>query len=94
MKMPEKMTVSVEVTKEAYELGQALVEVVKATKAALADGWQPGTDVPAVLMASIAALPKGVDGAQKLGDESKSTVEFISAFALAGKDLAALFLNK
>lgn len=92
--MSEILKVEVEVTKEAYELGQCLVNLVKAVKAAGADGWQVGTDVPAVVMAAMAALPAGVNGIQKLSEEAHEGAAFVAAFGLAAKDLAGVFLKK
>ena len=92
--MSEKLQVQVEVSKEAYELGQALVSLVKAVKVAVADGFQVGQDVPVIVMAAMAELPKGIEGIQKLGEESKDGAAFAAAFGLAAKDLAGIFLSK
>lgn len=90
----EKMKVEVEVSKEAFELGQSLVGIVKAAKQALADGFQPGADLPVILISAVAELPKGIEGVQKLGEESKEVDAFVAAFMVAAKDLAGVFLNK
>lgn len=90
-----KQNVSVEVEKEAYELGVGLVEVVKAVKLALADGFQAGADVPAIVVAAIAKLPPAIEGLDKLGAElAEDPVAFVRSFALAGADVASVFVKK
>ena len=69
-----------EVTKEAHELGEALAKLVAATKQALADGFQPSSDLPAVVMTAFAELPKAIEGLDKMDDEAKGHVK---AFGLA-----------
>lgn len=90
-----KQSVSVEVSKEAHELGVGLVEVVKAVKLALADGFQPGADLPAIVVAAVAKLPPAIEGLDKLGGElAEDPVAFVRAFALSGSDIASLFVKK
>lgn len=61
-------------TKEAYELGLGFKSVMVNTKLALADGWQAGQDVPAVLGSSLNDLLKGIVGIDQLDDEAKAHV--------------------
>lgn len=83
----EKIEKVVSLPKEWSEVGDALVGVAVAVKAAKADGWQPGTDIPAVLMASFGPLAKALEGAQNLPVEAKeSPAGAIKALALAGAD--------
>lgn len=82
----EKLSIQVEVTKEAHEVGEALAELLKNTKAALADGFQIGQDIPAIVMGSMEKLIKGVQGADQLGDEARADLEaFISGVLLGLK---------
>lgn len=91
----EKVTLSVEVPKEAHELAQALVNVVKASKSALKDGFQAGQDLPAILVAAVAQLPVALDGVQKLPEEAKvDPVAFSQAFVLAAAEIVAELLKK
>jgi hypothetical protein len=91
----EKVIKQVEVMKEADELAQALVSIVKAVKAALKDGFQPGADLPAIIVSAVATLPAALDGVQKLPEESKSDpVAFAQAFVLAAGEITAVALKK
>lgn len=84
----EKIEKVVSLPKEWSEVGDALVGVAQAVKAAKADGWQPGTDIPAVVMASMGLLAKALDGAQNLPAEAKeSPAGAIKALALAATDV-------
>lgn len=87
-----KIQVSVDVTKEAYELGQGLVQFSSHLRAALLDGWQPGKDLPVVLSAALADLVPAFQGVEALGVESKESEEaFVTAFLLSGKQLVYVF---
>lgn len=76
----ELKKLEVEVTKEAHELGAAIAKIVLATKEAMANGFKPGVDLPAVVMTAFQELPAAIDGIEKLPDEAKAHVK---AFALA-----------
>lgn len=67
----EIVKVETEVTKEVHELGLAVKGVIKAYKDATADGWQSGTDIPAILMASFQKLSVAIEGVEKVGGEFK-----------------------
>lgn len=89
----QTVSVSVAVSKEAYELGQGLVKFASALKGALANGFQPGQDIPVVVAAAITELIPAMDGVQLLSDEVKQDpVAFASAFALSAKDLVKVFV--
>ncbi len=62
----------IELPKEASELADAIAGVFKAVKAAAADGWQTGTDLPAVAVAAMALLPAAISGLDQLGAEFKA----------------------
>lgn len=83
---------TVQVSKEADELGEGLVQFLKDVRKALSDGWQPGADLPVFLQATIADLVPAVQGVEKLGEELKENEEaFVSAFLLAGKKAVYVF---
>lgn len=88
-----KIVKQVEVSKEFSELLDALVAIAAATKAALADGFQPGQDIPVVVAAAWAKLPEAVAGIDKIGAEiALEKVAALKAASLAADDLVALFL--
>ena len=91
----EKLTVSVEVSKEAYEFGVGLVNIGKSIKTALADGWQPGQDLPVIVLTAVAELPKMIEGMEDIEDEFKaSPIATSRAFALAGAGIAGMFIEE
>lgn len=91
----ELKKVEVEVTREAHELGEAIAKIVLATKQALADGFQPGMDLPAVVMVAFNELPKAIDGLDKLDDEAKGSIKAFSlALALPVMDAVESLLKK
>lgn len=73
--MTEKLDITVQVTKEAHEIGEALKNIAKAVKDAMADGWQAGTDIPAIVVNSLNPLMSAIDGYDKLPDEFKNETE-------------------
>lgn len=86
--------VQVKVSKEAHELGEGLKKFVLSIKGALADGWQPGADIPVVLSAALADLVPAVQGVEKIKDETKEDLEaFVSALVLPAKELAFALLK-
>ena len=91
----ELVTKNVQVTKEASEMADALVELVKSVKKHSADGFQAGQDLPAIVMENLNQLMKGVEGVDKLGAEAKGDLTaFINAWVLSGTEVASLFLEK
>lgn len=62
--------IETEVMSGANDVGLAVKKVATAYKEATADGWQPTTDIPAILMASFNSLLAAFDGV------SKSKAEF------------------
>ena len=89
------VTKQVEVSKEASELADSLVKLVKSCREHVKDGFQAGADVPAVLMENLQSLMKGIDGVDQLDDEAKENLTaFINAWSLAGSEMAGVFLKK
>ena len=90
-----KVTVSVEVSKEAHELAQGVCEMVLAVKAAMADGWQTGQDVPVLITAALTTLAPAITGVEQLGDELKEDpAAFASAIALPVGEMVSALLKK
>lgn len=84
-----------EVSKEADELAGALVKMITAIKDALADGWQPGTDVPVIIAQALTVLVPAIDGISQLDDEIEENLgAFVRAFGIAAIDLTTIFLEE
>lgn len=82
----------VEVPKELYELAKGLVNVAKAAKEAMADGWQPQDDLPKMLAAVVAEIPVALVGLEKVSGEMKDNPgASIKAVVLAASDLYDVF---
>jgi hypothetical protein len=76
------LNVTVDVSKETYELGLGIANLIKQLKVALADGWQMGDDLPVALAAAVAFVPS-LDGFDQIDDEmAQNPVEFANALAL------------
>lgn len=74
----------IEIPKEAAELAEAIAQAVKAVKDALADGWQVGTDLPALAVQLMAILPPAIAGIDQLPAEFKADKgKMVLAVALA-----------
>lgn len=71
----ETVDVTLKCAKETYELGKGLEGVLLAVQKALKDGWQPGTDLPAIAIESLQALGPAVQGVEKIADELKGDVK-------------------
>lgn len=88
------MDVQVQVEKEMHELMQALHGIVKATKQALADGFQPGMDIPQVVMAAVGVLPAAIQGLDSLPANAKANpVAFMNAAGLGASAIAGEFIK-
>lgn len=89
-----KVKIELEVAKEAHELAQGLVEMVKAVKEAMKDGFQVGQDVPVIVSAAVQKLPAAIDGLDKLPEELKDAGSFAKAMVVAAADLVEVFVKK
>ena len=80
------------VSKEANELAESLVGLVKSSKEHVKDGFQAGKDIPAILLENMQSVLKGIEGVDKMGDEAKENMSaFINAWVLAGTEIAGIF---
>lgn len=86
------LMVPVPVSKEAYELSQALHKLIVEIKTHLKDGIG-ADDIPALLQALMSdEVVNGVKGLDQLGAELKENQEaFINAFATLGSSLVKEF---
>lgn len=90
-----KIQVTVEVSKETQEVLAALVEIVKASKQALADGFQPGADLPAIVAAAWAKLPEAISGLDQVPAEfAEDKAALVRTVLLGGSDLVDALLAK
>ena len=87
--------IETEVPKEVHELAKALYKITESAKVATDDGWQTGTDLPLVLGTAASELLVAMQGVEKLGEEAKEAPALFSkALALAGADIASLWVRK
>jgi len=61
--------VTVEVSKEIYELGEGLGDFALAVKTALADGFSVGDDMPQLITDAVTHLIPAIEGVTLLDDE-------------------------
>jgi len=75
-----KITKTVEMSKEMNELLVGVADVVGAVKQAMADGWQPGQDLPVIVMSAIAILPPAIQGVDQIkGEFAEDKAAFVAA---------------
>lgn len=67
----ELRKIECEVTPEINDIGLAVESIIANYKAATADGWQPGTDIPQILMVSMTSLLNAISGLDQVGAEVK-----------------------
>ena len=65
------MQYQVTIPDETAELVQGLIAFVGSIKDSLEDGWQPGIDIPVILMKALNDLPSAIGGIDQLDDEAK-----------------------
>lgn len=91
----EKLVKQVEVTKEFSELWDGLAEIVRAAKVALADGFQPGQDLPVIAAQAFGSLTKAIGGLDQLDEEAKgATGAFVRGGLLGAADVLEAALAK
>ncbi len=92
--MPKKVK-SVEVMEASDALWASLHGLGKAVSDALADGWQPGADVPAIGLAAVQHLGGVMKQLSLLDDDFKESVMCSAkTHALGGLEMAELLLKK
>ena len=75
-----KKNITVEVSASAHEVGSAFVKIAKVVKEKLADGWDPFSDTPAIVVAAVAELGAVIG---KLGHLPTEAIEDAEAFGRA-----------
>lgn len=82
----EKLAVTVEVSKELQEVFVCLAKIIVESRKALKDGFQLGTDVPAVVISCAQDVIKAIDGLSGLNyAEDKKAVD--AAVAIGSIDI-------
>lgn len=85
--------VQVKVSKESYELGVGVGELVAKIKEAVDDGWQAGEDFTKILNAVIAFVPS-LNGVSNIPAERAEDKEaFANAIALGLTSVAGQFIK-
>jgi hypothetical protein len=86
--MPKKM-IEVELEDSGFEVMQGLAKIVAEVKKALKDGFQPGQDLPALVIAAVAELPGIVVHAQSVpADLAEDKVLLLKGVNLGAYDVA------
>lgn len=80
-----KVDVTVQCEQATLDFGTALASFVGATKQALANGWQPIEDIPAVVLAAMTDLIPALKNAAAIpGDLADDKVAFMNSCYLTG----------
>jgi hypothetical protein len=78
-----KLEATCEVSKEAYELLIGVAKIVEVVKASLADGFQPGSDIPVIIASAIGDLVPAIQGVELIKEEiAEDKVAFGNALVL------------
>jgi len=84
----EVVKVEVSIGKETHEFSAGVTGLIRETRKALADGYKPGDDIPAILLAAVEHFIPAVQGIEKIPDEIEADkVAFIKALGLMSGDL-------
>ena len=79
--------VEADVSKEAYELMQGVIEFIKGAKPHLSDGIDV-EDIAPLMAEAMTHLVGAIDGWEKLGEEAKGDLPaFLKAVSLSSADL-------
>jgi hypothetical protein len=93
MKMVETKKYEVIVSKESNDIGVALKTIVIEAKKATADGFQAGTDISQIAIASFQSLMNAMTGMEKLPEEfKKNTPAAVMGMVLPLVDILTAFL--
>ena len=80
------MQIQVTVPDDTAELIEGLTNFIQSIKDSLEDGWQPGIDIPVILMKALSDLPSAIGGIDQMDDEAR---EDPAAMIVASGILAA-----
>jgi hypothetical protein len=89
-----KVQVQVEVSKESYELGDAVASIVASIKEK-AEGGLTAAEIAQALTENVSKIMVGLSGAEQMGEEFKADPEAsIAAGMLVGKKVLGAFIKK
>lgn len=92
--MPKEM-ISIEIENSGYKLVKSFAKIGEAVKQALADGWQPGQDLPVIVTAAISELGTMAIAVPQIAPDAKEDlVGFIKGVNLGAYDIADIFVKK
>lgn len=90
----EKITVTLELPKEAYELFHGTFKLVESVKKSLDDGWQADQDLPVIVSEALVNLAPMINGFDKLPMEFKTDpANFINAGLISSANIVGLFVK-
>lgn len=90
-----KQQISVEIEKSGYDLLAHMGKLVMAVKAAMADGFQPGTDIPVIVASLVVELPTLVAAIPQVGPEfSEDKIAFIKGANIGLYEMVEPLLSK
>lgn len=89
------MQYQVTIPDETAELIKGLVAFVESVKESLDDGWQPGIDIPMIVMKALNDLPTAIAGIDEISDEAKQDpAGMIAAVGILAADLYKVLVEK
>lgn len=89
------MRFTLEIPDETGELVKGLTKFIGSIKEAMADGWQPGIDIPTIMVAAMSDLPAAIGGWEQLDDEAKANPEaMLAAGGLLASEIYKVLVTK
>jgi hypothetical protein len=84
----------VKVAKEFYEVFSAAGSVIEIYKQAIKDGWQPGVDIPSIVLGAMPALGVALQGLDQVPAEFKTDMSAaLMAGAIGGSEIAGKIMK-
>jgi hypothetical protein len=86
--------ISTKVERSGYEFMQHMVEIAQAYKASVADGWQPGQDIPKIVLAVVAKGPGLISSMSSFDDDlAESKILFATGINIGAYDVAEVVIG-
>lgn len=90
----KKIKVETEVAEATFELGKGIDNFVGAVKDALADGWQPTQDLPAIITSAVKDLVPVIGNVDSVSNDTKDVQAFANGLYLGLGQTAFRFVKK
>lgn len=88
-----KVQRTIQVSESAAVLSDALKTIVAACQKALADGWQPATDVPSIVLTATGELGKVIKEIPDIpADLAEDKIAFVRGLLNGALDVGDLFI--